>query len=194
MSGWNDGQEAVVGSDGQAYFAPTGTTLPAKNSSPTAALAAAWLGGGFVSDDGFTQRLERTVAEIRAFQSLTPIRRAKESENIALVFALLQWNETNLPFALGGGTVTDQGGGKWSYDYPDPASDLDERAFVMDITDASKHYRFVFPRGNVSEPVESKFARGQAALLPVTFSILSPSGGGSPGYIITDDPNFAAGS
>lgn len=194
MPGWNDGGEVVVANDGQAYFAPTGTTLPAKNSDPTVALAAAWIGGGFISEEGFGHALARAIADINAFQSLTPVRRVKDSEAINLTFALMQWNETNIPFALGGGAIIDQGGGKFSYDYPAPADGLVEKALVLDVRDGSKAYRFVFPRGNVSEPVESTFKKGEAALLPVTFGVLAPDGGGSPGYFITNDPNFAAGS
>jgi hypothetical protein len=193
MAGWNDGQEAVVANDGQAYWAPVGTTLPAVNSDPTTALASTWTGGGFVAEDGFGHNLARTIEDIRAMQSLTPIRRIKTEENINITFALMQWNETNLPFALGGGSVTSSGG-FYTYTYPAPEDGLEERSLVLDIADGDKHYRFVFERGNVSEPVETTFARNAAGVLPVTFGVLSPEGGGSPGYIVTDDANFAAGS
>jgi hypothetical protein len=152
------------------------------------------VGGGFVSEDGFTHALARTIADLRAFQSLTPIRRVKQEENINLTFALMQWNETNLVFAFAGGAVTDQGSGKYSYEYPAAEDGLVERSLIIDIADGTKHYRCVYNRGNVSEPVETNFRRNEAALLPVTFGVLAPEGGGRPGYIITDDPNFAAGS
>jgi hypothetical protein len=194
MPGWNDGNEIPVASDGQVYFADVGTTLPAKGSDPDAALPSPWVGGGFVSEDGFGHSLERAIAAIRAFQSLTDVRRVKESEQINLTFALMQWNETNLVFALGGGSVTNHSGSLFTYDYPAPSDGLVEKSVVLNIADGSKSYRFVFQRGTVSEPVETNFRRNEAALLPVTFGVLAPEGGGSPGYIIGDDANFAAGS
>jgi hypothetical protein len=193
MPGWKDGNEVPVGSDGEIYFAPVGTALPAENSDPTAALPSTWVGGGFVSEDGFGHNLARVVEEIRAFQALTPIRRVKTEENINLVFALMQWNETNLVFALGGGSVVSSGGFH-TFRYPAPEDGLAEHAVVMDIADGDKHYRFAFYRGSVSEAVESTFQRNAATLLPVTFGVLAPEGGGSPGRIITDDANFAVGS
>lgn len=65
---------------------------------------------------------------------------------------------------------------------------------MSDVVDGTTVFRFVFPRGNVTEPVESKFARSETAKLTIGYKALTPAGGGSPGYFLTNDAGFSAGS
>jgi hypothetical protein len=69
---------------------------------------------------------------------------------------------------------------------------LDERSLVVDTIDGDTNYRFVLPRGNVTEAVESQFTRTATAQLPVTFKALQPSAGQSIAYVNTDAVGFEA--
>lgn len=189
---WNDPTELNVPGDGQAYFAPVGTTLPAENSDPTAALAAAFVGAGYISEDGATLSVGSEVEDFMAWQSKQPVRRSKQTQDISVAFAMMQLNEENLPFAFGGGSVS-SAGGRFTYRFPEAEDSLDERSLVLDTTDGDVHYRFVIARGTVSEAVETQFTKSAVSLLPVTFKALKPLSGRTA-YVITDAPGFAAGS
>lgn len=190
--GWNDESELVVAGNGQVYFAPVGTTLPAKGSAPDAALDRAFVGTGYLTEDGVTFNAGMDIQEIMAWQSKSPIRREKTAQNMTVSFAMQQYNETNLPFAFGGGVVT--GSGPYTYTFPLDTDALEERSLVVDVKDGTTDFRFVFPRGNVTEAVESRFAKGTPALLPVTYRALAPVGGGDIAYVLTDSSGFVAGS
>lgn len=190
--GWNDETELVVAGNGQVYFAPVGTTLPAKAASPTAALNAAFIGTGYLTEDGVTFNAGMDINDINAWQTKNPIRREKTAQSLQVSFVMQQYNETNLPLAFGGGVVT--GSGPYSYTFPLVTDALQERSLVVDVVDGSTNYRFVFPRGTVTEAVESRFAKGTPALLPVTFRALTPASGGDIAYVNTDSAGFAAGS
>lgn len=186
---WNNENEIVVAGNGQCYVAPTGTTLP---TAPTGALAAGFLGLGYITEDGVSISVAPDVAEFNAWQSRTPVRREKTSQQVNVTFSLMQWDEDSVPFAFGGGSVS---GSVGNYRYNLPADDaaLDERALVVDANDGTKNMRWVFARGNVVEAVEAAFQRANPAVLPITFRALAVSGA-SPGYFLSDMTSFVSGS
>lgn len=185
---WNDPTELVVASNGQWSVAPVGTPLPV---SPVAALNAAFVGLGYLTEDGATLTVTPEVSDFGAWQSRDPIRREMTAREVQIAGALQQWNEDTVPFAFGGGAITSPSAGIYRFDLPEGA--LDERAVVLDAVDGANHLRWVFPRGNVTEAVESQFQRSATALLPITFKALKPENGVT-GYFLTDAPGFAAGS
>ena len=187
---WNNANEIVVGNNGQVYVAPVGTPLPA---TPVVALNAAFIGLGYITEDGATVTVTPTVEDYMAWQSRSPVRREKTTQEITIAFALMQWNEQTVPAAFGGGTVSGSAG-NYRYDLPKDDAALDERAVIVDAVDGAVHMRFVFPRCNATEAVEAAFQRGAPASLPLTFSALAPSEGASPGYFLSDSAAFAAGS
>jgi hypothetical protein len=191
--GWNDANELVVGGTGEAYVAPVGSTLPAKK--PTDALDAAFFGLGYHTEDGASFSVTPDISEIGAWQSRQPIRRDLNGQDIMVSFVLQQWNEESVCLAFGGGEITEVESGIFRYDFPDESDVLDERALVLDVADGDDNLRFVFPRGNVTEAVETQFKRSEPAVLPITFKVLSPTDGGAPGYVLMDNAEaFAAGS
>ena len=191
---WNQADELVVASNGAVYFAPVGTALPLKGDDPTAALGSAFAGAGFITEDGASLSVGSEVTDFMAWQSRQAVRREKTSQEIQFTFAFQQWNEENIVFAFGGGVVAEEGGGLYSYTFPEDDDALDERSLVVDWQDGDKNYRCVFARGNATDAVETKFARSESAQLPITFKVLAPEEGGAPGYILTDDPAFTVGS
>lgn len=190
--GWNDAAELIVAGDGQFYVASVGTALP--TTGPTQALNSAFSGLGYHNEEGVSIKSTPEIKEIKAWQSRHAIRRELVGLEAMITCQLLQWNEVTVPFAFGGGVITDLGSGKYRYDFPEDTAQLQEKAVVIDCKDGLINYRFVFPRGNVVEAVEAAFSRDDAAGLPISFNALAPSDGGSFGYFLTDSPAFVPGS
>lgn len=188
---WNNSDEITVASNGQVYVAPVGTALP---TSPTGSLNAAFVGLGYASEDGVTLTVTPDIQEFMAWQSRQAVRRELTAQELQVAFQLLQWNEETVPLAFGGGDITAVSGG-YRYDFPTGSDALDERALIIDANDGDRRTRFVFPRGNVVESVESQFTRSAMSMLPITFKALEPSDGSGAGYVLfSDDDAFAPGS
>jgi stage V sporulation protein SpoVS len=189
---WNQSDEIVVANTGAVSVAPVGTALP---TNPTAALNAAFIGLGYINEDGVSLSITPQITEFMAWQSRQAIRRELTAQEVQAQFNLQQWNETTVPLAFGGGAVTNPSGSIYKYTLPLDGDALDERALVIDGIDGSRHFRLVLPRGNVTDAVSTTFRRSQEALLPITFKALQPSDGEAPGYFLFDDAEaFATGS
>jgi hypothetical protein len=188
---WNNAGEVPVGSTGQVYTAAVGATAPTAFDSSLA--AATWTGAGFLTEDGFTKAGNVETAEIKAWQSFSPIRREVTGRNDSFSFALMQWNENNVILAFGGGAISAAGTG-YKYTPPQDSDALVEKALVIDANDGSNVYRFYAPRVTIMEGVESTFKRGEAAILPVTFETLEPSTGGNSWELFSNNANWATGS
>jgi hypothetical protein len=135
-----------------------------------------------------------TIEEFMAWQSRQAVRRELTAQELQVAFQLEQWNEETVPLAFGGGEITSVSGG-YRYDFPTESDALDERALVVDADDGDRRTRFVFPRGNVTESVETQFQRSALALLPITFKALQPADGSAAGYaLFSDEVAFAPGS
>lgn len=188
---WNKPDELVVASNGQVYVAPVGTALP---TTTTGALNASFTGLGLTSEDGVTLTVTPTVDEFMAWQSRQAVRRELTAQEVQVTFQLEQWNESTIPLAFGGGTVSNSGG-TYRFDLPETSDALDERSMVIDTNDGDRNIRIVIPRGNVTDAVESQFVRSSLAMLPITFKALEPDTGGGSAYLMFDDAAaFAAGS
>lgn len=189
---WDKTSELVVASYGEISVAPVGTALP---TTPTAALNAAFVGLGFATEDGVTLTVTPEITEFKAWQSRQAVRRELTAQEIQVSFNLEQWNESTIPFAFGGGVITNPSGGVYRYDFPTDDAALDERALVVDARDGTRRQRYVFPRGNVTEAVAAQFARSQLSELPIAFKALEPTDQSGAGYVLFDDAAaFATGS
>jgi hypothetical protein len=190
---WDDSSEAYVGATGEIYVANVGATAPTSTTSTLN--PATWYGLGLTTEDGPTFRVEPEVTEFRAWQAFQAIRRERTGENVEWSAALEQWNEATLPFALGGGTITSDGGSGYKFTPAEVGDAVDERACIIDIADGTRKTRFYFPRGTVTEAVETQFQRTELAVLPITFRALRPADNSSTYKIFFDDAAaFAAGS
>jgi len=188
---WQDPAELFVGKTGDVFLAPVGTPLPANASD---SLDADFEAPGYLAEDGVSFSIGGEVTDFNVWQSLQPARREKTSQDITFGFSMVQWNEISIPLAFGGGDVTSLGGDEYAYAFPAADATLDERALVLDVIDGDNKHRFVFQRGNITEPVEVTFTRGSLASLPVTYSVLAPEGGGSSGSFYSTAPGLAPGS
>lgn len=180
-----DSDELVVGGNGSIYTAPLGSTIPA---SIDVALDGDWTDLGYVTEDGVTWVDGKSMESIRAWQSFYDLRRIVTSKEGSLAFGLMQWNPDTVKLAFGGGSIDTAGAG-YRYTPPDP-SEVDERMMAVEWQDGDKDYRLIFPKGMVSENVETNIVRTAAGLLPITFALLGEDGV-EPFILDTNDPAFA---
>lgn len=187
---WNDAFEIIAGQTGQMYIGPVGTAEPTNEDS---ALNSALEGCGYITEDGVATNKALEIVEHRVWQSRNPIRRDKESEDFQAVCQLVQFNEVTIPFALGGGEITEPTPGHYRYSPPSVEDALPEKMAVIDIQDGDVKLRIVIPRGTVTEGVEQTFRRNELAGLPVTFKALE-NDSGDDWYWLSNAPGFETGS
>lgn len=189
---WNDANELVVASNGQIYVAPVGTAMPATT---TEALNIAFIGLGYLTEDGLSQSITPEVTGFRAWQEQQDVRRERKAQAAQWKGALEQWNETNIVLAFGGGSMTESPSGTFRYVLPKAGDALDERAYVIDAQDGDRNIRMLIARANITEAVETTFKADELAVLPITIDALAPTGGGDAVvFLFDDDVAFATGS
>lgn len=188
---WNDPNEIRVASNGQVYIAPVGTAVP---TTPTASLNVAFVGLGFLTTDGVSLSVAPTLQDTMSWQSPQAVRRDLINQEVNASFTLQQFNEDTLPFAFGGGSVSLVSAGIYKYDLPTDGA-LNEKCLIIDAIDGAIHMRVILPRGNVTDAVQTKFARDAEAQLPISFKAMQPADGSTALRLISDDAlAFAAGS
>lgn len=182
--------ELVVGATGAVYVAPVGTALP---TSIATALNVAFVDLGLLTEDGVTVTPSVSQEVIRAWQRLTRVRTIITERDFEMEFAMMQWNEDTVPFAMGGGAVVvDVAGPPAEYSYNFPDDDVrDERAMVIEWQDGTKDYRLVIPRLEVTDLASFTVARTDTANLGVTVNVVSNPADAYTLRLQTDDPAFA---
>lgn len=177
--------QIVIGANGTVYVAPVGTTEPADIS---AAWPAGWVDLGFTSEDGVKFKDAKTVESIPVWQLFYPARRVISERDFSVEFALRQFSGSQVEFAFGGGTVSEDDPGKYRYTPPNPET-IDDLALGIEWLDGENTFRLIIPRGLVSEDVESQLARATAVDLPITFSIIGEAEV-DPWYLLSDLEGF----
>lgn len=194
-----DSGEIVVAKQANVYIGPVGTVV---EDNPTTALAAGFVELGYTTEDGVTFSASVDVEDIRAHQSSTPVRRIVTGRGVMASFSLEQWNRDNFALGFGGGTWTQvtapvttapTSPGVYEFLPPSDDDDLAEYALVLDFQDGSRASRVEIHRGNVSDSVETTLTPTGAALLPITFTGLTPDGQDRAWrYLSNDDAALAA--
>jgi hypothetical protein len=177
-------QDVVVAGTGAVYVAPDGTTLPADLVTP---LPSGWVDVGYISEDGVQFTFSRDQEEVNAWQVSTPVRVLVTNEPITIEFELEQFDRTTVQLAFRGGTFTGTAS-PYTYTPPD-AGASDVRALCIDAVDGTYHFRFAFPRVQISDDVAFALVRSDAVRLPLTFNVLAAS---VKWQIISDHPGFGA--
>lgn len=185
MPGSNNPNEIVVGGNGRILVAEVGTAAPADI---TEAASASWVELGYVSDEGVTFTVGKEIEDVNAWQSFFPIRKLMTAMTGDLAYELIQWNRDTVPFAFGGGEVTEPSAGSYHYEPPEPGV-LDERAMAVEFVDGLFIFRIFVPRGLVSEDVETAINKAPNSVLPINFSALGDEGV-KPWYLDTNAPGF----
>jgi hypothetical protein len=162
--------EVRVAGTGRVLVAKVGTAMPPIG---TDFPAADWKDLGYTSTDGVKFTKKDKVEGVDVWQSLSSVRYVYSDREMTLKFTLMQVNEDTLPFFFGGGQVKAASAGLYTYDIaasPQP----DERALAVEFRDGSAiTYRFLVPRGMVTETDDLSLTRTAAVKLGVTFSCMA---------------------
>lgn len=161
-----------VAISGELYVAPTTTAAPTTSVS---SLNAAFVGLGYVSEDGVTEAYDDTVEEIVAWQGARVVRAVTTSSKATLQCTLIETKGETLKLYHKGSSVAVVSAGQWKVDVvgatPDP------RSFVFDVLDGSKHVRLYVANGEVTERGEIKYASGDAIAYDITITCYADSNG-----------------
>lgn len=156
----------IVGAYGDAYSAPSGTPAP----TDLAAIGAAWTKLGLISEDGATWQLPtEETTDIKAWQSPFPVRKVTTSLDTSVSFALMEWDRISLPFALGGGTFSENG--EVVTFHPPGAGEAESKALFVLVKDGPILFGIYFPNGRITSRDDANFQPDEPALLSVTFGI-----------------------
>jgi hypothetical protein len=183
--------EVFIAGTGHLWVGTVGSTLPAANSDPTAAVSG-MVDLGYFEEDGVTLRGVTEISEHRVWQNTSPVRRARTLQVQEIAGNLVQVNEKTLEVAFGGGTV-DTSGGFPTYTFPVAGDAIAEYAVVLDIQDGDRNARLVVPRMNSGlEDVEVQMNADNMLALPLL--LRSAASGTAPYWIWDDATAFAASS
>lgn len=161
-----------IGVTGEVNVAPVGTAAP---TSSTAALNAAFIGLGLVSEDGVTEAWDDSVDNIKAWQN-NMIVRAQTTESVAtLQFVMIETKGKTIEAYYKGSTISVVSAGQWKIDVKGAQSD--PRAWVIDVVDGTKHYRIYVPTGEITERGEVVYSNGEPIGYDVTLTCYADANG-----------------
>jgi hypothetical protein len=170
--------DTVIGANGKLWVAPIGTAQPTL---AAAALNAAFIDCGYVSEEGVTFHDAKGKISVPAWNQSNPIRKISTDEVTTVAFNLLQWNEPVFELAFGGTIAAS--GVDWKFT---PNQNADPRIMCVEWADGAKHFRLLVPRGEVSGEIELVLTRTNVVPIPVSFES-TPAVGELPYYFLTDD-------
>lgn len=173
-----------IGITGELYSAPTGTTRPANS---TEALDDAYVGLGYVSEDGVTEAPDESVERIVAWQNATVVRSNTTEATATLQMTLIETKGAVLELYHKGSSVEVVASGQWKIDVRPPTED--RRQFVLDVIDGTKHIRFDVGDGEVTERGEIVYANGEPIGYEVTITCY-PDENGVLYTKFSDDANW----
>lgn len=156
--------EVRVAITGELYSAPRGTTAPTTAST---ALNAAFIGHGYVSEDGVTENWDDSVDNIVAWQGATTVRAARTESTLTLACTLIQTRGSNLELFYPGSEVV-ANGAEWKIEVKSPTSD--RRSFVLDVVDGEDLIRIYLGNAELTERGEIPYQSGEAVMYPVTLT------------------------
>lgn len=180
-----DATKVRIAITGELFVAPVGSTAP---TDATSALDAAWLGLGYVGEDGVTEAYDETIEEIVAWQNAAVVRSNTTESKATLKLKLIETKKRTLELYHKGSTVVTNGA-EYKIDVKTPTTDL--RAFVLQVVDGTKDLRIYVPTGEVTERGEIVYANGE----PVGFEVTLTCYPNASNVVLTkfsDDANFGA--
>lgn len=154
--------EVRVGVSGEVSVGPTGTTAPTDAST---ALNAAFLGLGYISDDGITETVDRSVDDITAWQNATVVRSIVTEAKVTYEFTLIQTNVDVIEFVTGATVTQTAPMGTYTMD---PAATGGRKSFVFQIIDGAQLKRIYVAEGEITERGEITYASGEPIGYAVT--------------------------
>jgi hypothetical protein len=149
-----------------------------------------WTELGWNTKDGVTLTFSRTTSNVEGQGSLDPLRVLVTAAPKSLAFTLEELSLAAWSFATGGASSSEIATGLYEV-LPNPPSQLDERALAALFTDGDEHVLAIYRRGEVTGDTSIPFTDGNAALMPVTFTVLTPADQSEAYRTLTDIEAFA---
>lgn len=147
--------EVRVAVSGEVSVGPTATTAP---TDATTALAAGFLGLGYISEDGITETPELSIDDITAWQNAKIVRSVVTAAKVTYEFQLIQTSKNVVEAALGVTVTQSVPMGTYTFD---PASTGGRKSWVFNIIDGSQIKRIYLAEGEVTERGEIVYASGE---------------------------------
>lgn len=178
-------------STGGILIADTGSTLPTGTSSSP---DAAFLGAGYIGEDGVTENDGRSIEKIRAWGGDT-VKVTQTEHTLTYQFTFIEaLNTTVLETVYGEDNVTTTAAtastGTLQAIEMTGAS-LPHKSFIFEIRDGDAKIRIVVPDGQIIETGETTYADAAAVAYQVTIECF-PDSSGVKAYKYTDDGVFSA--
>lgn len=184
-----DTTEVRAGLSGTLYVAAVGATAPTNT---TSAWAAGWTDLGLLSEEGPTVQPSMETKDFPAWQEFFPVRTTVTARGMEWTFSLIQKNGTNLKLAFGGGTITDLGNDEYKYE-PPATSDVDYRAFGLEVVDGAIIDRYVLERGLVTNIAAVPFRNDELVKFDLTVrAAAAPGADDLPWFLISNDTAMAS--
>ena len=175
MSTTNDASNVSFGkpkATGAVYIAPAGTTLPTDG---TTALAAAYKGMGYISEDGYVQSIETDTTDVKAWGGDTVLT-AQSSYSETHTVNFIETNEDTLKAIYGAANVTKAGN---VITVHSTGKELSECVLVIEIAlTGGRVRRIIVPRAKlVDRSGDITFADSDAIAYPAKFAAQPDSNG-----------------
>lgn len=179
-----------IESTGAIMSAPIGTDLP---TSAVDDIEAAFVGSGFISEEGLTLSPSISTADIREWGG-SLVRRLKESFDGTLSWSNLETNEASLKMAFGDDAVTATAattthGNQLAVAVSGNLPAV--KSWIFKIKDGDSRVLIVVPNGQITELEDISFTSSDAIMYGVTLACYADSEGNSL-YIYTDDGAITA--
>lgn len=147
--------EVRVAVSGEVSVGPTATTAP---TDATTALAAGFLGLGYISEDGITETPEISIDDITAWQNAKVVRSVVTAAKVTYEFQLIQTNKNVVEAALG--TTVTQSVPMGTYTF-DAGATGGRKSWVFNIIDGALIKRIYIAEGEVTDRGEIVYASGE---------------------------------
>lgn len=179
-----DPTEVRLAPFGDVYIGAIGTTLPVN---PTASLDVGFVKVGLISPDGVTLTPSVDTTDIKAWQSLTPVKTTVTGIGLVVKFNMIQVNqETTSEYFFGNSWVNSAGVGRLDFS---ASPDLQERALVIEWEDdEDNNNRLVFGRGVFTDRDAFQLVRTDATAFGLSYEALDNAG--LMGYLLSNDPDL----
>lgn len=143
-----DSTQVRIAPNGRLLVAPAGTVAPADVS---AVWGTAWQDLGYADETGVTITPTLTTAEVKAWQTASPLAIIPTEVKYEVKFVLQQFNQATTGLFFGGAawTETVAGSGVWKLTVPS-SPNLDLRMLGIEWSDGTNTNRLVIKRGMVS--------------------------------------------
>lgn len=149
------------------WVAPVGTTLP---TDATTALPAAWKSAGFISQDGIEKSIKTSSSDVKAFGTLSPVRKIVTDEEVTFKISMLEHNAISLALynklpLSGAGALTITSG---AFSIADGKPRVQRYSVVADLVDGANRVRAVIEQFEVTERESQAYKAGEAIALGIT--------------------------